>query len=135
MTNLSDTDEPPRRRQVRLQFPPRKSEVFWCDFPPSACLHQPEFWKRRTVVIISRRTTLSGVTTVVPMTSSGQQNPALAVAVRSPIDGRNAWVICNHATTVAVSRLLPVHSNGSQSVSQQEYKAILRKVIENLATP
>lgn len=135
MINTSERESPPPSRDVRLQYSPRKREVFWCDYPPSRYLHLPEFWKRRPVVIIARHTTLSGVTTVVPMTSSRNQNPELAVAVRSPIDGRDAWVVCNHVTTVAVSRLLPVDSDGSRLVSQQEYEAILQRVIENLATP
>lgn len=91
----------------------------------------PEFWKRRPVVIVSRHTTLRGVATVVPMTSKAQHDPRLSVQVRSPIDGRDAWAICNHMTTVAVSRLLP--ARGRPLVSQQEYREICQEVIDNLA--
>ena len=57
---------------VRLRFTPRKGEVYWCDYPPPECLHLPEFWKRRPVVIVSRHSALRGVATVVPMTSREQ---------------------------------------------------------------
>ncbi len=121
----------PQRRHVKLQAPPRRGEVYWCEYPPPECLHLPEFWKRRPVVVISRYTTLRGVVTVVPITSSKQSNRRLSVQIRSPIDGRDAWAICNHITTVAVSRLLPAESR--PSVSSEEYKEILRKVCDSLA--
>lgn len=126
------TERPPRR-QVRLQSAPRKGEVYWCDYPPPECLHLPEFWKRRPVVIVSRHATLSGVAIVVPMTSRAQPNLRISVLLRSPIDGRDAWAICNHVTTVAVSRLLP--ARGRPSVSGQEYREILQKVADSLAEP
>ncbi|MCY3876521.1 MAG: type II toxin-antitoxin system PemK/MazF family toxin [Rhodobacteraceae bacterium] len=126
------TERPPRRR-VRLQSAPRKGEVYWCDYPPPECLHLPEFWKRRPVVIVSRYATLRGVATVVPITSRVQLNLQFSVLLRSPIDGRDAWAICNHVTTVAVSRLLPSH--GRPSVSEQEYREILQKVTDSLAEP
>ena len=118
---------------VRLRFTPRKGEVYWCDYPPPECLHLPEFWKRRPVVIVSRHTALRGVATVVPMTSREQHDSRFSVQVRSPVDGSDVWAICNHATTVAVSRLLP--ARGRPSISRQEYKEILEKVIDNLAAP
>ena len=123
----------PPRMPVRLRFTPRKGEVYWCDYPPPECLHLPEFWKRRPVVIVSRHTALRGVATVVPMTSREQHDSRFSVQVRSPIDGSDVWAICNHATTVAVSRLLP--ARGRPSVSRQEYREILEKVIDNLAAP
>ncbi len=126
------TEKPPRR-PVRLQSAPRKGEVYWCDYPPPECLHLPEFWKRRPVVIVSRHATLRGVATVVPITSRVQLNLRFSVLLRSPIDGRDVWAICNHVTTVAVSRLLPSH--GRPSVSEQEYREILQKVIDSLAEP
>lgn len=124
--------EKPRRRRVKLQASPRKGEVYWCDYPPPECLHLPEFWKRRPVVIVSRHATLSGVVTVVPMTSGEQSDLRFSTRVRSPIDGRAAWAVCNHVTTVAVSRLLP--AKGRPSVSRDEYREILRKVVDSLAT-
>ena len=127
-------DKPPRRR-VRLRIPPKKGEVYWCDYPPPLCQHLPEYWKRRPVVIVSRRAPLRGVATVVPITSIRNQDLRVAVQVQSPIDGTAAWAICIHATTVAVSRLRSTRRSGRPSVSPAEYKAIWQKVINNLATP
>lgn len=67
------------------------------------------------------------------MTSRKQLDLQYSVPVRSPIDESEAWAICNHVTTVAVSRLLP--ARGKPAMSQQEYMEILQKVIDNLATP
>ena len=55
----------------------------------------------------------------------------VSARARSPIDGRVALAICNHATAVAVSRLLPAKRR--PSVSRAEYREILQKVIGNLA--
>ncbi|MCY4148273.1 MAG: type II toxin-antitoxin system PemK/MazF family toxin [Gammaproteobacteria bacterium] len=123
--------EKPQRMPVNLRIAPRKSEVYWCDYPSPECLHLPEFWKRRPVVIISRYPTLRGVVTVVPMTSKVQYDPRFSIMVRSPVDGRDAWIICNHVTTVAISRLLPI--NKRSRISEKEYQDVMDKVAENLA--
>ena len=52
----------------------------------------------------------------------------------SPIDGRDAWVICSHVTTVAVSRLLPVAMRRIV-MSEATYSEILAKVTDELALP
>ncbi|MCY4303148.1 MAG: type II toxin-antitoxin system PemK/MazF family toxin [Aestuariivita sp.] len=125
------TIEKPQRETVKLQASPRKREVYWCDYPPSECLHLPEFWKRRPVVVVSRHATLSGVVTVVPITSKRQPNPQFSVMIRSPLDGRDAWIVCNHVTTMAVSRLLP--SCGKPLISEEEYRDVIDKIIGSLA--
>lgn len=81
---------------------------------------------------ISRSIQLIGVATVVPLTSSKQSDPRFSVQFRSPIDESTGWAICNHVTTVAVSRLLP--AKGSPNVSQEGYREIMQKVVDNLAT-
>jgi len=124
--------EQPRERTAKLRAAPRKREVDWCDYPPPVCLHLPEFWKRRPVVVVSRYATLGGVVTVVPITSKRQSNPQLSVGIRSPLDGRNAWIVCNHVTTMAVSRLLPSH--GKRLISEEEYRDVMDKIVDNLAS-
>ncbi|MCY4305883.1 MAG: type II toxin-antitoxin system PemK/MazF family toxin [Aestuariivita sp.] len=133
VTNIIDRDKinKPRRRRVKLKAVPRKGEIYWCDYPPPECLHLPEFWKRRPVVILSRNATLRGIVMVVPMTSQEQSDPYLSVQIQSPINSEIVWVICNHITTVAVSRLLPV--KGRPVVSRDIYQDILREVLNNLA--
>ncbi len=81
-------------------------------------LHVPEFWKRCPVVIVTRHATLRGVVTIVPMTSRKQRDLQASILIRSPIDGSDAWAICNHVTAVAVGRLLP--TRGRPLVSQHE---------------
>ena len=127
-------DRKPQRYKPRLKYPPRKGEIYWCDYPPPECLHLPEFWKRRPVVVISRRTTLKGVVTVVPLTSREQTDRRVSVSVCSPIDGRDAWVICSAVTTVAVSRLLPV-ARRRIVMPEGTYSEILAKVTDSLASP
>jgi len=124
-----DMNGKPQRYLPRLKYPPRKGEIYWCEYPKPECLHLPEFWKRRPVVVISRRTTLKGVVTVVPFTSSRKQDPRVSVSVCSPIDGRDAWVICNHVTTVAVSRL----TVAGHRVPEATYSEIQAKVTDSLA--
>ena len=136
-TELDDAgnmDRKPQRYKPRLKYPPRKGEIYWCDYPPPESVHLPEFWKRRPVVILSRRTTLKGVVTVVPLTSREQTDRRSSVAVCSPIDGRDAWVICTHVTTVAVSRLLPI-ARHRIVMSAAKYSEILAKVTDSLAFP
>jgi len=75
---------------------------------------------------------LGGVVTVVPITSKRQSNPQLSVRIRSPLDGRNAWIVCNHVTTTAASRLLPSH--GKRLISEEEYRDVMDKIVDNLAS-
>ena len=134
LDDAGDMDRKPQRYKPRLKYPPRKREIYWCDYPPPECAHLPEFWKRRPVVVISRRTTLKGVVTVVPLTSREQTDLRASVPVCSPIDGRDAWVICNHVTTVAVSRLLPV-ARRRIVIPAPKYSEIMAKVMDSLASP
>jgi len=103
---MSYVQDSPPKIQPRLKSAPRIRQLYWCDFPKDAQL--PEFWKRRPVVILSMNATLHGAVTVIPCSTLAQQNPKLAFPLRTTIDGRAAWAICDKPTTVAVSRLLSV---------------------------
>ncbi len=94
---------PPPRVRPRIRSAPRVRQVYWCDFPDDAQL--PEFWKRRPVLVLSRRSKLHGRVTVLPFTTKSQPDNPSAYPIISPLDGRRAWVICDYLTTVAVSRL------------------------------
>ncbi|WP_425444048.1 type II toxin-antitoxin system PemK/MazF family toxin [Thalassospira mesophila] len=78
--------------------------MYWCDFPKDAQL--PEFWKRRPVIILSFRNTLHGAVTVVPCSTQTQKDARSTFPLRTTIDGKAAWAICDKITTVAVSRLV-----------------------------
>ena len=102
---MNDAQDTPPRVPPRLKSAPKIRQLYWCDFPKDAQL--PEFWKRRPVVILSKTATLHGTVTVIPCSTQPHQDPRLAFPLRTTIDGRAAWAICDKPHTVAVSRLLP----------------------------
>ena len=102
---MSSNDQPPPRVPPRLVGAPKVRQLLWCDFPQDAQL--PEFWKRRPVVVLSYRNTLHGAVTIIPCSTQDQAGNPWAYPLRTTIDGRAAWAICDKPTTVAVSRLLP----------------------------
>lgn len=126
---LSNCAMVPPKILPRIKSAPRVRQVFWCDFAKDAQL--PEFWKSRPVVVISRRTKLFGKVTIVPITSQSQGNNKMAFAMKSPIDGRDCWVICDHPMTIAVSRLSSPRQ-GVLRLREDDFELILRRVIENL---
>ena len=83
-------------------------------------------------MILSSKSTLSGVATVVPLTRRSQDNDRFSVYVRSPLDGRDAWAICNHITTVAVSRLAPPYKHAIPKMEANDFQKIVQKVMANL---
>ena len=102
-------DLPPPRVLPRLKGTPKVRQLYWCDFPKDAQL--PEFWKRRPVIIISYRNTLSGAVTVIPCSTRDQEGNPWAYKLTTTIDGKAAWAICDKPTTLAVSRLYPTHGS------------------------
>ena len=49
-----------------------------------------------------------------------------------PLDGRDAWAICNHITTVAVSRLVPPQGRVIPRMDEKDFQKIVQKVMANL---
>lgn len=123
---MNVVDQPPRHKP-KLSGAPRIMQIYMCQYPPAEHQHLPEFWKTRPVVILSRKSTLSGVATVVPLTSRSQDDDRFSVYVRSPLDGRDAWAICNHITTVAVSRLAPPHKRAVPKMEAEDFQKIVQK--------
>lgn len=119
--------EKPPRFQARLKASPRIRELVWCDFPQDAQL--PEFWKKRPVIILSHRNTLSGTVTIVPCSSSEQNENPWAVKLRTTIDGSESWAICDKFSTFAVSRLSP-RKEGRRRLPEDEFNLVLSKVLE-----
>ena len=72
MNDVADEDRPPRI-PARIGVSPSIRQLYWCDFPRDA--HLPEFWKRRPVIIISYKNTLSGAVTVIPCSSGPDRQP------------------------------------------------------------
>ena len=128
---MTSETSPPRVRP-RISSTPRIRQVYWCDFPGDAQL--PEFWKRRPVLVISRKSTLYGKVTVLPFTTKSQPDNPMAYPVVSPLDGQRAWVVCDYLTTVAVSRL---HIPGRvvPRVEQEDFNRIVALALRGLPRP
>ena len=124
---MVNSDQTPPKIAPRLVGAPKIRQLFWCDFPTDAQL--PEFWKRRPVIILSYRNTLHGAVTVIPCSTQAQPGNKWAFPLRTTIDGRAAWAICDKPTTVAVSRLLP-HRNGIVRIPDEEFSAMMSLVLD-----
>ena len=87
----------------QIRSAPRIRQIYWCDFPHDAQL--PEFSKRRPIVIVSKKVKLHGCVIVLLLTTKSQPDNPMACPIINPVNKRQSWVICDHPTTVAVSRL------------------------------
>jgi mRNA interferase MazF len=121
--------EAPPKIEPKLKAAPRIRQIYWCDFPQDAQL--PEFWKRRPVIILSKDTKLYGTAVVVPCSTKAQKDQNLAFPLRTTIDGRAAWAICDKPTTVAVSRLLP-DKRGIVRMPEDEFNDMFKLVLSLL---
>ena len=84
--------------------------VYSCRFPEAAL--PPEFSKRRPVIVVSWKNSLTGPVLVVPITTQDQPgNPWAVQLVRNPSPGESCdvWVVCNHLYTVSCTRLSATH--------------------------
>jgi len=123
---MTEDNEKPPKKQPQLKSAPKIREFFWCDFPRDAQL--PELWKRRPVIILSKNAILSGAVTVIPCSTQAEQDPRFAFPLRTTIDGRAAWAICDKPTTFAVSRLLPAQGTVHR-MPVDEFHEMLRIVL------
>lgn len=129
MADHEDGAHPPRV-EPRIRSAPRPRQVYWCDFPLDA--HLPEMWKKRPVVVLSKKATLRGVVQVVPLSTKSQPDNPAAHPFNSPLkDGGTTWAICSHLTTVAVSRL-DIARGKPPKVTQDDFTTILRLALGHL---
>jgi mRNA interferase MazF len=122
----TETEKPPRVKP-RLSAAPAIRQLYWCDFPEDAQL--PEFWKRRPVVIVSYKNTLTGAVTIIPCSSQDQSGNKWAVKLETTIDYGESWAICDKPTTVAVSRL-SVDRVGIKRLAEAEFNEILALILK-----
>jgi mRNA interferase MazF len=116
------------QKTPRLKSAPKVQQLYWCDFPEDAQL--PEMWKRRPVIVISyKKIRLHGAVTVVPCSTQTQPDNGAAFPLRTTIDGRAGWAICDKPTTVAVSRLLP-DKTGIRRMPVEEFNDMLIMVLD-----
>ena len=123
---MNDDPKPPKV-MPKLRAAPKIRNLYWCDFPTDA--HLPEFWKRRPVIVISRERTLYGAVTVIPCSTSPQDENKWALKLSESIDGRLSWAICDKPCTVAVSRLTP-HGGAVKRLPMRHFNAVLEKLFE-----
>jgi mRNA interferase MazF len=120
---MENFQERPPWVQPRIKSAPKIRQLFWCDFPNDA--HLPEFWKRRPVIVISYRNTLHGSVTVVPCSTKPQDINPFAFPLRTTIDGKMAWAICDKPSSLAVSRLI-AHQSGTPRMPEDEFRELLQ---------
>ena len=122
-------DTPPPRVAPTIKSAPRIRQVYWCKLPEDAQL--PEFWKTRPVLIMSLKSTLHGKVTVLPFSTKSQPDNPHAYPMQSPLEAKQAWVICDHMMTVAVSRLSPP-SRVIPRISEADFEHIKERALTNL---
>ena len=82
------------------------------------------------MIILSHRNTLYGAVTLVPCTTTAPyKGDKWVFPLRTTIDGRAAWAICDKPTTLAVSRLEPDKS-GMKNLPENEFNEILALVLD-----
>lgn len=116
---------------VRITAAPKVGSLYWCSLHPENVIQLPEFWKKRPVVIISRKNTLKGKVVVLPITTDDdnqtyENSIELSEETRDKINGKRCWVVCDHPITVATSRLDYVHKNPPR-IDPAELGPILEK--------
>ncbi|MCY4100090.1 MAG: type II toxin-antitoxin system PemK/MazF family toxin [Rhodobacteraceae bacterium] len=138
----------------KFKVRPIISQVYMCQYSPAVL---PEFGKQRPVVIVSKGFVRDeDVVTIVPITSSPQDKKEQKywVKIKAPFDkDGNAWVLCNHITSVSKQRLSRHQSdinkfrkyknkdprkkpNWNQFITKipdAEFQEIVKKVLDNLA--
>lgn len=123
-------EAPPPRVKPDVIAAPRIRQMYWCRLPKDAEL--PELWKRRPVIIISYRNTLSGHVTVVPTTTVEQEENEWAYKLTTTM-GRPSWAICDKPLTVAVSRLERFRT--IPRITEAELNEILFRLFQWLPEP
>jgi mRNA interferase MazF len=109
----------------RIVAAPKIRGIYWCDFWKDSLL--PEMWKKRPVVVVSYKNTLSGPCSVLACSTDAQKGRSAEWAHKLSIQvetGRDSWVVCNHIYTVSPSRLEQVRG-GVPRLNEAEFNTIL----------
>jgi mRNA interferase MazF len=117
--------EKPPYIKPKIVAAPKIRGVYWCDLWKDALL--PEMWKKRPVIVVSYKNTLSGPCSVLACSTDPQEGLSAQWAHKLSIQveaGRDSWVACNHIYTVSPSRLEQVRG-GVPRLAEVEFNAIL----------
>ena len=126
-----------REPNLRIKSRPKIRQIYMCDFPPADCTWKPEFYMKngpRPVAVISKSATYHGLVTIVPLSTKEQTEARNSLKIRSPIDGRDCWVVCNHLITVSTRRLAPP-TTPIPRISDEQFQLILEKIHSNIPVP
>lgn len=118
------------KKITSIKSAPKIMQIYMCNYPDQEHTEKPEFYKNRPVVI-GKKATLHGVVTIVPITGYPQDKNPNSLRIQSPIDGRDAWVVCNHIHTVSTKRLY-IPKGGITKIQENVFQEILAKVCRNL---
>jgi uncharacterized protein YifN (PemK superfamily) len=111
----------------------RIKQIYRCDFHALNCIHSPEFWKSRYVIVVSRNNLHRGLVIIIPIsTAVTNENNKWAVPITNHFNDKKVWAVCNALTSVSTSRLLPPKMNGIPTVPQAEFDLIVDKIFELL---
>jgi mRNA interferase MazF len=111
----------------------RIKQIYWCEFHHISCVHSPEMWKKRPVIIVSRNNEQRGLVTVVPCSTDPRNDSnKWSVAIKNPLDNRKVWVVCNAITSISISRLSLPMGGKPLSVEQVEFDMIVDKILRVL---
>src|SRR5580704_15506095 len=98
--------------RTTIKSAPAIRNVYSCRFPDAAL--PPEFSKRRPVIVVSWKNSLTGPVLVIPITTQPQSGNAWALRLaRNPSPGETCaeWAVCNHLYTVSCTRLRATHGS------------------------
>ncbi len=125
------------RYPVKIKAAPKVGSIYWCSLHPESIIHLPEFWKKRPIVIISRKNALYGKVIVLPITTDDdneryEHSIELSKVTSEKINGKRCWVVCDHPMTVATCRLDFVDKNPPR-IDRDELTHILNKCHSSIA--
>ncbi len=108
ITPVAENSAPPVRHWIKAT--PAIRNAYYCGFSEAAL--RPEFSKRRPVIVVSYKNSLTGPVLVAPVTTQPQPGNMWAVKLaRNPTPGEtcDVWAVCNHFYTVSCERLSATH--------------------------
>lgn len=121
-------DKPPKITPI-IKAAPKIRNIYWCDFWRDARL--PEMWKKRPVLVVSYKNSLTGPCSVLAISTDPQEGQSAQWAYKLPIEierGRESWVVCNHIYTLSPSRFEQV-DGAVPRLAEQHFNAILDKLV------
>ncbi|MEI7668602.1 MAG: type II toxin-antitoxin system PemK/MazF family toxin, partial [Pseudomonadota bacterium] len=117
-----------------IKAAPKIRQIYWCNFWKDACL--PEMWKMRPVIIISYKHKLHSHSTVIPTSTTIQDDNEWAYKLSIEIEenGVKSYAICNQPYTVSNSRLTKFRG-AIPLLPKEDFNHILEKLMKWLPQP